>query len=592
MKIRSAVALLLGCAVPALATGCSAGINHAQALPSLSEPANAAAVRAAKEDVRFVIHLPKKKHKGRLPEYLSPATKSMRVLIVLGGKTKISKTVGLTTGSNGCSGTGATAQCVFELALLPARGYVASLTTFDGPNGTGKTLSAAANVVFNVSKGNNKVVGLTLDGVPAGIEIFPAGTNAFYAVTFDPDGNIIVGPGAPEITASGSGATVATITQPTATAPNTVRISQVAGASGTETIGLTAAYPIGATNGCAVAGAVCTFPGVATARSGQEVFIANYYDSAPSSIMGFSVPLKSAAQAPDYTLSVDYPFPIAMDASDNLFVTQYSDPGSVFMYAPPYNAVTATSSGLDDTEGLTVGANGAVFATGGGFVDEYVPPYTAAPTQFTVSSSSLGIAADASNNLYVGFGSTVDVFAPPYTNATVPKFTVNLASSSQYPMIVSGSRLYVGEQSDVEVFSLPITTNNPTAVATISTGIDYAYGLTLDSAGNLYVANYYGGTANTGSILIYDAPLSSGESPNTTITVNDYPQDVVLDDSGNIYVSTYEGGANNEGALYEFEPPFTNSSTPAVSISNNIYYPYGLGLAITKSPRFSLHLNQ
>jgi hypothetical protein len=592
MKIRSAVALLLGCAVPALATGCAAGVNHAQALPSLSEPANAGAVRAAKQDVRFVIHLPKKKHKGRLPKYLSPATKSMRVLIVLAGKTKVNKTVGLTSESNGCTGSGATAQCVFELALPPAKGYVASLTTFDGLNGTGKILSAAANVVFNVSKGSSKVVGLTLDGVPAGIQIFPAGTNAFYAVTSDPDGNIIVGPGAPKITASASGATVATITQPTTAAPNTIRVSQIAGASGTETIGLTAAYPAGATNGCAIAGAVCTFPGVATALSGQEVFIANYYDSAPSSVVGFSVPLKSATQAPDYTISVDYPFPIAMDASDNLFVTQYDSPGSIFTYAPPYNAVTATAGGLSDTEGLTVGANGAVFATGGGFVDEYVPPYTAAPTQFTVSSSSLGIAADASNNLYVGVGSTVDVFAPPYTNATVPKYTVTLASSSQYPIVVSGNKLYVGEENDVEVFSLPITINNPTPVATISTGINYAYGLTLDSAGNLYVANYYGGTSNHGSILIYDAPLSTGESPSTTITVNYYPQDLVLDNSGNLYVSTYEGGTSDEGALYEFQPPFTNSSTPAVSISNNIYYPYGLGLAITKSPRFSLHLNQ
>ena len=93
MKIRSAVALLLGCAVPALATGCAAGVNHALALPSLSEPANAGAVRAAKQDVRFVIHLPKKKHKGRLPKYLSPATKSMRVLIVLAAKTKDRKSV-------------------------------------------------------------------------------------------------------------------------------------------------------------------------------------------------------------------------------------------------------------------------------------------------------------------------------------------------------------------------------------------------------------------------------------------------------------------------------------------------------------------
>jgi hypothetical protein len=591
MKIRSAVALLLGCAVLALASGCTAGIDRAQTLPSLNEPANVGAVRVGKQHVRFTIDLPKKKHGGRLPKYLSPATKSMRVLVTLGSKTKVDKVVGLTIGSDGCSSTGTNAQCVFDIALPPAKHYVASFTTYDGLSGTGKILSVAANAAFNVSKGKNTVVGLTLDGVPAGVELFAAGTNAFYAVTVDSDGNIIVGPGAPNITASGSGATVATITQPTTAAPNTIRVSQISGAVGTETIGLTAAYPLGSTNGCTVAGAVCTFPGVASAVAGQELFIANYYGSAPSSVLGFRVPLTSAAQAPDYNIAVDYPFPIAMDASDNLFVTQYYNPGSIFEYAPPYNAVTATSGGLDDTEGLAVGANGAVFATGGGYIDEYVPPYTAAPTQFTGLASAYSIAADASNNVCTSASSSLEVFAPPYTSASVSKYTVALASSAQYPIVVSGNKLYVGEQSDVQVFSLPITTNNPTAIATISSGIDYAYGLAFDSAGNLYVANYYGGTANEGSILIYHAPLFSGESPQATITVNYYPQDLVLDGAGNLYVSTYEGGTGGVGALYEFRPPFTTASTPAVEISNAIYYPYGLGLAITKSARFLLKLN-
>jgi hypothetical protein len=592
MKIRSAVALLLGCAVPALASGCAAGVNPAQSLPALNVPANAGAERAEKQNVRFVVRLPKNKHKGHAPKYVSPATKSMRVLVSLGGKTKVDKAIALTIGSSGCSSTGANAQCIFDVALPPANGYVASFTTYDGLNGTGKILSAAANVVFTVSKGKKTVVGLTLDGVPAGIQIYPDGATAFYAVTYDADGNVIVGPGAPNITASGSGATVAAIGQPTAAQPNVIRLSPIGGASGIETINLTAGYPLGATNGCAVTGAICTLAGAATVTFGQEVFLANYYDTTTSTILGFRVPLTSAAQTPEFTIGVAFPFPIALDSHDNLFVTQYSDPGSLIEYAAPYNAVTARSSGIDDAEALTVSGSGAAFATGNGHVAEYVPPYTAAPTTFASLPSADGIAVDAANNVYLTATTSLAVFAPPYTSASLPKYTVGLASPAQYPVVVSGNKLYVGEESDVQVYSLPITSNNPTPVATLSTGIAYAYGMAVDAAGNLYVANYNGGAASTGNVAIFHAPLSSGESPSATITVNFYPQDIDLDRAGNIYVSTYEGGTNDEGSIQEFAPPFTSASLAAVTISNNVYYPFGLGLVMTKASRFTMRLNR
>lgn len=592
MKIRSIAACLLAFAVPALISGCGPSISTSQALPALNGPSNAAGARTVKQRVRFVIHLPKRKHHGRSPSYLSYATKSMRVSVALGGVSKFNKVVDLTVSSKGCASTAVNAQCAFDVALAAGNGYIASFTTYDQKSGKGKILSVAANTVFNVLAGQTTVVGITLDGVPTKLAVFQAGTNGFYAITLDPDNNVIVGPGAPQLKATGRGARVATIQQPTAAAPNTIRLTQIPGAGGSELIDVTAGYPLGATDGCAVTGAVCTFAGVATAHAGQEVFLANDYDVAPSSVVGFRVPL-SAGQKPDNKITINYPFTLGLDSSSNLFVPQYSSSGSLNEYAPPYTAVKTSSPGIGYAEGTAVAADGNIFIVGDS-IYELAPPYGSAPTAFTAPSQAEGIGVDASDNIYVSAKTTLYMFSPPYTSGSTVKHTVTLASTAAYPVLVSGNMVYVGEQSDIEGFTLPITTNNPPAAVRITQSVDYAYGLTMDPKGNLYVANYYGGNAGLGSVLIYNAPLTTGENPSVTLSAAGYSQDVVLDNAGNVYVSSYEGGAYGLGALYEFNPPFTNSSQPAVvlALTSGINIPYGDGLVITPPGPFSVTLNQ
>lgn len=595
MKIRSAIALALGCALPGFTSGCASNANHIGPLPTVIRPVASAASRVIKKKqrVRFVIRLPHKKHHGRLPKYLSPATKSMTVSISLRGKTLLSKTIGLTVGSTGCTGTGVSAQCAFEVKLSPAKGYVASFTTYDGLNGSGNVLSLAQNMGFNVVRGQSTVVGLTMDGVPKSVLIFADGRDAFYADVLDADRNMILGDGAPTIRASGAGPTVVTITQPPAAAPNTITLVPTSGKAGIETIGLAASYAPGTTNGCAEAGAVCSFPDVATATSEQELFLTNYYDVASSSVLGFSVPFTSAKQLPNITIAMSYPFAPVLDDSDNLFIPQYGNPGSLYEYAPPYNTVTASSSGLANSQGIAIASGGDVFVTGTNLY-EYTPPYTAAPTTFAGLSNSQSIAVDSSDHLYVGSGSTLQVFAPPYTSASTPEYSVALASASSYPIVTSGNKLYVGEANNVQVFNLPITGNNPAAAATISDGVYYAYDLAFDASGNLYVANFRGGGVpyGNGSITVYDAPITNGEAAAATIPIVYFPCGVAFDAAGNLYVSTDEGGAANQGSIQEFTPPFTSSSTPAVTVSAGIYRPDGPGLAIAKSTRFSLQLNE
>lgn len=108
------------------------------------------------------------------------------------------------------------------------------------------------------------------------------------------------------------------------------------------------------------------------------------------------------------------------------------------------------------------------------------------------------------------------------------------------------------------------------ATATITgdnTGLLAPDGVTLDSGGNIYVANFLGGSA--GSVTIYP-PLGSStgtldEEPTATIgglylgpdnTGLKYPSGVALDSSGNIYVANF-GGTDGSITVY---PPLGSST--------------------------------
>ncbi len=239
--LRSGGAVALFGAV--FVSGCAGSGNAVPARSvSIASPAPSSGGRAT---ATLKITIPKATtaaSHSRAPKYVSPATTQAVVDIRQGGVSignPYPQTVPLSLTAAGCSSTLAGTQCDLSLALAPGS-YTIYFTAEDG---AGTALSQAIGVPFTVTAGQANTIPLTLGGVPTSIDMvvgqrqdadgstasgfelwgaFKADGTTLFPRTFtvlaaDPDGNFIVGPGAPTIALTSSTLTVGA---PSTTAPN------------------------------------------------------------------------------------------------------------------------------------------------------------------------------------------------------------------------------------------------------------------------------------------------------------------------------------------------------------------------------------
>lgn len=141
--------------------------------------------------------------------------------------------------------------------------------------------------------------------------------------------------------------------------------------------------------------------------------------------------------------------------------------------------------------------------------------------------------------------------------STPTAFTTITAGISNPWNIISDASgdLFVANGTKVAILNAPPTTIN-SSLSTLTEPIP----MQLDSAGNLYVADF-----STENLYRYNAPLSNGESPsitdmsgNTTL-INPYY--MALDSSGNLYVSDCSSSVKVFAT-----GTFSSSSTPAFTL--------------------------
>lgn len=202
---------------------------------------------------------------------------------------------------------------------------------------------------------------------------------------------------------------------------------------------------------------------------------------------------------------------------------------------------------------------------GGGVVD---PTATGMITgDNTGLDEPLGVALDSSENVYVandaggdsGFGSVTIYPAGSDGDVTPSETIAGRKTGFDFPTGIaldSSGNIYVancGENcggnnaSSVEVFAAG-SSGNVTPSTTIigtNTGLVNPFGITLDSGGNIYVANELAGQNGRGSITIYPAGSKGNAKPSATIvgkkTTLHTPAGIALDSNGNIYVANFGG---------------------------------------------------
>ncbi|MGB0061537.1 NHL repeat-containing protein [Candidatus Binatus sp.] len=272
-------------------------------------------------------------------------------------------------------------------------------------------------------------------------------------------------------------------------------------------------------------------------------------DAAPIAVIGGS------------NTGMSYPQGIALDSGGNIYVADENG-RSVLVYPRlgnstgalnevPIAAISGSSTGLTDPEGIAVDSEGNIYVADGGN-SSAAPPVPASVFVYAAGSSGnvapMATISGSNSGLSAPYGIVLDSSGNFYTCDI--GLDTGIARVLVYPPLGSSTGLL-----------------NESPTATISgtnTLLGFPWGIALDSSRNIYVASFSGGVTvyspvgnSTG--ILNEVPIADITGSNTG---QDGPNGIALDSSGNIYVA--DGDADSV-LVY---PAGSNGNVPPIATIN------------------------
>jgi hypothetical protein len=263
--------------------------------------------------------------------------------------------------------------------------------------------------------------------------------------------------------------------------------------------------------------------------------------------------------SPYYTfngLGIGYPLGIAVDIGSNIYIANdNSNEGSVddiTVYSPgntvPFETV-GLNPDLDAPAGIALDSSGNIYVTNEGSLsgnEDSINIYP--PGSYANIGPSGAIAANITGD-NTGLALPSAIILSPSGNMVVANSAGGPDTLGSVTTYQSGS---YGNQTPTATIAGTSTSDN--------TGFNSPSGIALDSAGNIYVANTFGGPDGVGSITVYPPGSNGNVTPLATISDNpncapcdntnlNSPSGVALDSAGNIYVVNAVGGADGNGSV-------------------------------------------
>ncbi len=280
---------------------------------------------------------------------------------------------------------------------------------------------------------------------------------------------------------------------------------------------------------------------------------------------------------------LDNPSAIALDSKGKIYVANETrarvllhgiyDAGRVTIYSAgskgniaPVAIIGGNATGLAHPLGLALDSDGNIYVgniytanTG----DE--PKYNASITVYKAGSN--------------GNASPTAIIAGDNTGLDNPE---GIALDSRGNLYAAGDVNGVG----YSINFYPAGSNgnvSPTAIlGGADTGLESASGIAFGAGGSLYVANSYGGPQYSGSITAYPAGSSGDAVPTSTITsgFSGYAYGIAVDSTGNIY-TVGDSGGDGQGSINIYSAGSYAIGAPIATIAGDatgLYYPFGIAL--------------